>query len=123
MKKSIFILLSFLMISCYQQERNCTDFKIGTFEFIQEVDGVEKKSVFERDDNIQIETYEGKTDTASVRWINDCEFVLKKINPKNMAEKKAIHIKILTTRDNSYTFEYNFVGESNKQKGIVTKIK
>lgn len=123
MKKSIFILLSFLMVSCYQQERNCTDFKTGTFEFIQEVDGVEKKSVFERDENIQIETYEGKTDTASVRWINDCEFVLKKINPKNMAEKKAIHIKILTTRDNSYTFEYNFVGDPNKQKGIVTKIK
>lgn len=40
-----------------------------------------------------------------------------------MAERKAIHMKILTTSTDSYTFEYSYVGDSNKQKGIVTKIK
>lgn len=116
-------ILGIFATSCYQQERKCTDFKTGKFEFVQVIDSVERKSVFERSDDIQIETFEGKTDTASVRWINDCEFVLQKLNPKNMVERKAIHMKILTTSTDSYTFEYSYVGDLNKQKGIVTKIK
>ena len=39
-----------------------------------------------------------------------------------MAEKKAINIKILTTSEKTYTFEYSFVGENKKQKGLVTKL-
>jgi hypothetical protein len=39
-----------------------------------------------------------------------------------MKEKKGIHMKILTTDEKSYTFEYSFVGDSNKQKGVVTKV-
>jgi hypothetical protein len=64
-----------------------------------------------------IETYKGKTDTASIRWVNDCEYVLKKLHPKTMAEQKAITIKILTTTKNSYTFEFGAVGNDAKQKG------
>ncbi|MGM0392634.1 MAG: DNA topoisomerase IV, partial [Bacteroidota bacterium] len=66
--------------------------------------------------------FEGKTDTSSVRWINDCEYIVKNLNPKNMAEEKALHIKILTTDKNTYTFEYGLVGGTQKQKGSVTKI-
>ncbi len=120
--KKIFPLLSLLLISCYQQERNCTTFKTGTFQFEQEIEGKKEISVFERNDSLQIETFRGKTDTSSVRWINDCEFVLQKLHPKSMKEKKAIHMKILTTTEKNYTFEYSFVGESLKQKGIVTKV-
>jgi hypothetical protein len=103
-------------------ERNCKDFKTGKFEFVQEIDGVKKTSTFERTENIQIETFEGKTDTASIRWVSDCEYILQKINPKNMLEKKAIGMKILTTSENSYTFEFGIVGTDAKQKGTVTKI-
>ena len=35
-----------------------------------------------------------------------------------MAERKDVHLKILTTTDSSYTFEYSYVGETNKQKGV-----
>ena len=73
-------------------------------------------------EDIEIETFEGKTDTASVRWINDCEYILQKINPKSMQESKAVHMKILTTKADSYTFEFSIVGDTNKQKGTVTKI-
>ncbi len=121
MKKNI-ILLSFALASCYNQERNCKDFKIGKFEFSQNSNGVKKTTSFERTDKLQIETYEGKTDTATVRWINDCEFILQKLHPKNRLEKKAIAMKIVTTKGKSYIFEYSFVGESKKQKGTVTKI-
>ena len=73
-------------------------------------------------EKLQIETYNGKTDTAAVRWVNDCEFILQKLHPKNMKEQKAISMKILFTEKNSYTFEYAFVGSNNKQRGIGTKL-
>ena len=122
MKKIVFLPLFIVLISCYNQERNCKDFKTGKFEFVQKINGVEKKSTFERTDKIQIETFEGKTDTASIRWINDCEYILQKLHPKNRMEQKAINMKILTTSKNSYTFEYGIVGSDQKQKGKVTRI-
>jgi len=122
MKKLLILPLLLLLISCYNQERNCADFKTGKFQFAQEIDGKKQISTFERNDSLQIETFNGKTDTASVRWVNDCEFVLQKLHPKNREEKKAISMKILTTSKKSYVFEYSFVGEEKKQKGTVTKI-
>ncbi|TDP61085.1 DNA topoisomerase IV [Flavobacterium dankookense] len=122
MKKLTLLLLALLLASCYDQERKCTDFKIGKFEFSQEIDGKKQTSIFTRTENLQIETFNGKTDTATVRWVNDCEFILEKLHPKTMQEKKAISMKILYTKDNSYTFEYSFVGDAKKQRGIVTKI-
>jgi hypothetical protein len=125
MKKYICLLayaFCLLFISCYDQERNCTDFKTGKFQFDTEIGGVKKTTVFERSESLEIETYDGKTDTATVRWVNDCEYVLQKKNPKNMAERKAIAIRILTTSKNSYTFEFGVVGSDIKQKGTVTKL-
>jgi hypothetical protein len=120
--KKILPLLTLLFLSCYQQERNCADFKTGTFQFEQEINGIKEISLFERTDSLQIESFRGRIDSSSVRWINDCEFVLQKINPKGMKEKKSIHMKILTTSEKTYTFEYCFVGETAKQKGIITKV-
>jgi hypothetical protein len=116
------ILFLTLLTSCYEQERNCKDFKTGKFKSEIEVDGKKLFTTFERNDSIQIETFEGITDSYDVRWTNNCEYVIKNSKPKNMAEKKALQVKILTTSKNSYTFEYNFVGEDTKQKGIVYKL-
>ena len=80
-------------------------------------------TTFKRNDSIEIDYYQGKADTSSIRWINDCEYIVQKINPKNRAEEKAIHMKILTTDNNEYTFEYNIVGQTNKQKGTAVKVK
>lgn len=114
--------LAFLLTSCYQQEKNCTDFKTGTFVFEQEIDGEVHRSTFIRNDSIEIESYMGKTDTASIRWINDCEYILQKINPKNMAERKGVHMKILTTSEDEYVFEFGLVGEVEKQRGTIKKV-
>jgi hypothetical protein len=122
MKKIIFLLPLLLLMSCYDAERNCKDFKTGKFKFEYEVDGVKKTTVFERKDSIEIETFEGKTDTSSIRWVSDCEYILQKIHPKNMEEKKAITMKILTTSKKSYTFEFGIVGSDQKQRGTVEKI-
>lgn len=122
MKKIILLPLVFLQLSCYDAERDCKDFKTGKFKFEYEVNGIKKTTLFERNDSIEIETFEEKTDTASIRWVNDCEYVLLKLHPKNRAEEKAIGMKILTTTKNSYTFEFGMVGSDAKQRGTVTKI-
>jgi len=122
MKKIIVLLPLLLLFSCYNVENNCKDFKTGKFKFEYEVNGIKKTTVFERNDSIEVETFEGKTDTASIRWVNDCEYILQKLHPKNMVEEKAIVMKILTTSKNSYTFEFGMVGVDAKQRGTVTKI-
>jgi len=122
LKKTIYlIILVFLTTSCYQPERNCADFKNGEFSFTSVVDDKELKTTFTRTNDLEIDYFDGKVDSSSVRWINDCEYIVKKLNPKNKAEQKPIHMKILSTKDNSYTFEYSIVGEAKKQRGTVIK--
>jgi hypothetical protein len=122
MKQITILLFTILLVSCSEKERDCKDFRIGNFEFTQNIDGKKHTSTFTRTENLQIETYKGKTDTASVRWVNDCEFILQKLHPKNMTEEKAISMKILFTEKNTYTFEYSFVGSNKKERGLVTKL-
>tara|TARA_R110002051_G_scaffold90726_3_gene159770 strand:+ start:2263 stop:2676 length:414 start_codon:yes stop_codon:yes gene_type:complete len=122
-KNSFYILLLVLLcVSCYQPERNCGQFKEGEFSFTSLVNGEELTTTFIRKDGIEIDYFQGKSDTSSVRWINDCEYIVKKINPKNMAEEKSVHMKILSTTDDTYTFEYNIVGDKKKSRGTATKI-
>lgn len=109
--------LILLIVSCYQPKRDCKAFKNGKFAFTTTIDGEEKTTTFVRNDTMEIDYFEGKIDTAAVRWINDCEYIVKKINPKNKAESKSVHMKILSTTEDSYTFEYGIVGESNKSRG------
>ena len=122
MKKITSLILVLTFVSCYDTEHNCKDFKTGRYRSEITINGEKKVTTSVRTEKLVIETYEGKTDTASIRWINDCEYVLQKINPKSMAEKKAIDIKILTTSKKSYTFEFGIVGSDQKQRGNATKM-
>ncbi|HLV69404.1 MAG TPA: hypothetical protein VKY34_01770 [Xanthomarina sp.] len=117
------LLLLLLFTGCYQVERHCEDFQTGTFYSEITIDGQVYRSEFTRTKDLQVETYNNKIDSSQVRWINNCEVIFKTINPKSMAEEKDIHLKILVTTDSTYTFEYSYVGEKTKQKGIATKIK
>ena len=121
MRKSLLLLLPFFLSSCYNVERNCSDFKTGTFEFTYTTDGVEKTGTFIRTADLNIDYYENKIDSASIRWINDCEFIQTKINPKNRNEEKAIHMKILSTTEDSYTFEYQLAVKDPYKKKRVEK--
>lgn len=124
MKKLFFFaILAVLGTGCFNPERNCEKFKTGTFEFKTYLNGEMTTSTFIRTKHMEIERYQGKTDTSSVRWINDCEYVLKNLNPHGRAEQKSVHIKILTTTRNGYTFEYGLVGDTQKARGTITKVK
>jgi len=114
---------SFLFYSCYSVNRDCEKFHTGSFEFKTLIKGEIKTSYFSRTENLEIETYGEKVDSASIRWINDCECILTQMNPKSNQEKRPVQIKILSTEGNSYTFEYSLVGKSdNKQRGTIKKI-
>ena len=112
-----------LFQSCYTVERNCLPFHTGTFEFTQIIKNEMKTSTFTRDSLYEIEQFEGKIDTASIRWVNHCECILTKLNPTSNQEKRPIQIKIISTTQNSYVFEYSLVGDAkNTQRGTIQKI-
>ncbi len=128
LKNSFFFLLvcfgSLFFYSCYSVNRDCKSFHTGYFEFSTLINGEIKTSYFFRTENLEIETYEEKIDSALIRWVNDCECILTKYNPKSNQDKRPVQIKILSTEGNAYTFEYSLVGKSdNKQRGIIQKIK
>lgn len=116
------IILCFVFTSCYNTDRNCKDFQTGTFEFETYLNGELVKTTFKRTDTLEVDFFKGKADSSSVRWINDCEYIATKLNPNSMMERKALHFKILSTSDDSYTFEYGIVGETNRQKGSVKMV-
>ena len=118
----LFICL-FLFSSCYTLERNCKPFQQGNFQFSQIINGEIKTSYFSRDSLYEIERYEGKIDTATIRWVNDCECILTKLNPESNQDKRPVQIKILSTNADTYFFEYSIVGKAdNKQRGTIKKI-
>ena len=124
LKRLIILSVALLAISsCYQPERDCKAYKDGEFTFTSMIDDKEVTTTFVRKGDLEIDYYQGKADSSSVRWINDCEYIVKKLQPRNKAEEKSVHMKILTTTDNSYTFEYNLVGDNNKFRGIAIKTK
>jgi hypothetical protein len=123
MRNVFFTTLLLFFVSCFIPERDCAKFKTGKFRFTSLVLGDTLTTHFIRTDSIEVDYYLNRVDSSSVRWLNDCECIVKKLRPLSYQDSKSVHMKILTTSANSYTFEYNLVGDtSNKQRGIVTKI-
>ena len=120
MKYFYSLILIFFYNCSLNQERLCNDFKTGSFKSVIIINDIQYTSIFSRNDSIQVEMFDNVIDSSYVRWINDCEVIFTTINPKKMAQKKPIHVKILQTFENSYNFEYSYVGETTKQKGSAT---
>ena len=117
------IVLSLLFISCYNVDRDCIEFRTGSFEFSTSINDSIVKSTFIRTDNYEIEEFKGVKDSSTIRWVNECEFILTKISPKTNQERRPIRIKILRTYGNLYDFEYSQVNNPQKiNRGTVNKI-
>jgi len=119
MQKLLGFFLSLILLSCTNPERNCELAKTGTFEFETLVGTELKKTTFIRNDTIEIDFYENKIDTFSIRWVNDCEYVMKKLRPKNQAEKEPVLFKVLSTSGNQFTFEYSMLIAKKNRKRVV----
>ena len=111
------------LISCYSPERQCSDFKVGEFKYEALVNGELETTIFKRNDSIQVEIYKGKTDTSQIRWINNCEFILTPLHPKSILDQYQIHMKIISTTEEAYTFQYNVIGENQKETGRAVRVK
>lgn len=123
-KHVFFSIYTLLFLSCVSSpNRECSQYKNGEFIFKTDLNGELQESRFRRFGALEIDDYNGKIDSASVKWINDCEYILKSLNPKSMAEKKPLHFKILSTTDSSYTFEYGLLNAENRLTGTAVKLK
>ena len=123
MKKIFYLLGAISCIGCYNVECNCNDFHTGTFQFQQIIGDQLQTSTFLRTESLEVEYFNTKVDSASIHLINDCECVLTKLNPKSNQDKRPISIKIISTKENEYVFEYALVGnQKNKQRGTIVKL-
>ncbi|MDX1333540.1 MAG: DNA topoisomerase IV [Robiginitalea sp.] len=122
MRSLLFSAFLILIGSCAPPERDCKQFQEGTFRFDAIVNGQEETTIFTRSKTLEVSEHLGKVDSASIRWINDCEYIVTNLNPQGPGEEKPIHMKILSTTGDSYTFEYKFVGSSKSSRGTAYKM-
>ncbi len=120
MKKIVVIFVLIIsIISCKNDESNPDRFKTGTFE-IPEGKGYEKTIII-RQDSLQIEKYEDRTDSLSIIWKNNFNYTLQMLYPKTAIDEDPIYVKITSLNKDSYDFEA-VIGHSNfVQKGTIFK--
>ena len=117
------LIVAFLFTSCYNVERNCIDFKTGVFKFSTEVNDSLVTSTFTRTNEFEIELFNGIEDSSSIKWVNDCEFLLTKLSPRTNQERRPVRIKILRTYGDKYDFEFSQVNNPQKiSRGTVRRI-
>ena len=117
------LIFALLFMSCYNVERNCVDFKTGVFEFSTEVNDSIVTSTFTRTNEFEIELYNGIKDSSTIKWVNNCEFLLTKLNPRTNQERRPVGIKILRTYGDKYDFEFSQVNDPQKiSRGTVKRI-
>lgn len=125
MRVRIFVVLlsCFLLGSCYKREKNCEKFKTGTFEYKTYSQGEIIEAKIVRNDSLEIDYFqEDEPDTSKIRWINDCQYVLKKYHPKSEDEKQSFQMKIIETKGDQYTFDFSKVGETQTKEFTATRV-
>ena len=117
------VFFSVLFFSCVLPEKNCSQFKVGEFNFESKTESGIYSSRSVRNDSIEIEFFGSSIDTSKITWVSECEYILRKLRPKNLSEEKAVSVKIINTSDKEYLFEYSFVGDKeNRARGNAFKI-
>ena len=117
------VFFSALFFSCVIPEKNCSQFKVGEFNFESKTESGIYSSRSVRNDSIEIEFFGSSIDTSKITWVSECEYILRKLRPKTLSEEKAISVKIINTSEKGYLFEYSFVGDKeNRARGSAFKV-
>ena len=117
------VFFSALLFSCVIPEKNCSQFKVGEFNFESKTESGIYSSRSVRNDSIEIEFFGSSIDTSKITWVSECEYILRKLRPKTLSEEKAISVKIINTSEKGYLFEYSFVGDKeNRARGNAFKV-
>ncbi len=124
LKNKLFLLtISVVLFSCTFPEKNCSKFKVGVFNFESKTSTGIYNSKSIRNDSIEIEYFGTTIDTSKITWVSECEYILRKLKPKNISDQKAVSVKIIGTTENSYLFEYSFVGDKeNRARGNAYRV-
>lgn len=105
MKRLIFILFFLLTFISFAQEKKCSEFKIGKYEYSNPKYS-EWKIIRTDSTQIEISKKTGVKITSSIEWKSDCEFTLTcdKIQNSNLKDAvgKTVNVKIVETLPNSY---------------------
>ncbi len=119
-----FLFFPLLFTACFTPAKECSNFKTGTFEYQTYADGELIKAKIVRNDSLEIDYYDPKQpDTSAIRWVNECEYILKKYNAKEASEKQSFKMKIIETQGNTYSFEFSQVGQNKIKEFSATRIK
>ena len=121
MKSFTYFFLILILISCQGNNTSIQEFRTGTFETY--LDDSDEISIAERNDSIQIETYNNVKDSFTINWKSNFEYELLKINPIKGLDSVPFYVKITGIKGNSYTFKAHYKGSDFKQRGKVIKIK
>ena len=117
------VFFSALFFSCVIPGKNCSQFKVGEFNFESKTESGIYSSRSVRNDSIEIEFFGSSIDTSKITWVSECEYILRKLRPKTLSEEKAISVKIINTSEKGYLFEYSFVGDKeNRARGSAFKV-
>ena len=79
------VIFSALFFSCVLPEKNCSQFKIGEFNFESKTESGIYSSRSVRNDSIEIEFFGSSIDTSKITWVSECEYILRKLNKRNIA--------------------------------------
>ena len=121
MNKYLIIVLSLLLFSCQEKPKiKPNNFKIGKYKTV--LDDNSTTSHAERNNSIQIETYNNKKDTFTIQWVDNFEYILLKKNPKTLLDSTPFHVKITAIKKDSYNFKAYYKGSKFKQKGTAFKL-
>tara|TARA_B100000886_G_scaffold33513_1_gene20904 strand:- start:15470 stop:15865 length:396 start_codon:yes stop_codon:yes gene_type:complete len=117
------VFFSALFFSCVIPEKNCSQFKVGEFNFESKTESGIYTSRSVRNDSIEIEFFGSSIDTSKITWVSECEYILRKLRPQTISDEKAISVKIINTSEKGYLFEYSFVGDKeNRARGNAFKV-
>ena len=117
------VFFSALFFSCVIPEKNCSQFKVGEFNFESKTESGIYTSRSMRNDSIEIEFFGSSIDTSKITWVSECEYILRKLRPQTLSDEKAISVKIINTSEKGYLFEYSFVGDKeNRARGNAFKV-
>lgn len=115
--------LVLLLSGCFSRSLECEKFKTGTFQYETYADGEIIQAEIVRNDSLEIDYFDkNNPDTSKIRWINNCEYVLKKYKPKDATEKQSFRMQIIETEKNSYTFQFSQLGEKTTKEFTATRL-
>ena len=118
---TLLLLIVIGFLSCESNKLKGVDYyKTGTFKTV--LADKTTSSMAERNDSLQIETYQGKKDTFYIKWKGNFEYILLKKNPKSALDSTPFHVKITKFDGDSYNFKAYYKGSNFKQTGTATKI-